>query len=280
MDDKFLIGLLLGIVAALLMNVGKGVQKQFVKVFTHGRNMFSNEHRKDLMFWGIGMGMVASATVPFSLGLKFSQSPSSVSAMTGIGLIGLGLYAVYVIGERFGRTDFIGICLVVIGTSLLAYLGGRDSTGEREFVLWLLVLSVAILVAVCVIACIVAKFYQSIHGLAYGGTAGTGIGLAIFLADIALVEADGSFAGQLSNPYPYVALVFAASATVVTQFGFLKSRAIEVVSAVNSATILTPLFLEVVIYGIFPTIGQFVLVSIIVTGVMFLSRGVASKVSS
>ena len=280
MNDPFVYGLLLGIVAALLMNIGKGVQKQFVHVFASGRLMLTSAHRRDLIFWILGFAMTASATIPFSLGLKLSQSPSSVSAMTGVGLIGLGIYAVNVIGERFGKSDFIGIALVVIGTSALAYLGGNHEITERHFSLGRLIISVGILLTAGAVACFLARFYRSIHGLAFGCLAGTCIGLAIFLADIALVEAGGSFSGQLDNPYPYVALLFAASATVITQFGFLKSRAIEVVSAVNSATILTPLFLEIAIYGIFPTLWQMALMLLVVTGVMFLSRGVAARISA
>ncbi len=279
MNDLFIPGLLLGMLAALLMNVGKGVQKQFVRVFTHWREILKPPYRRDFILWVLGLCMTASATVPFSLGLKLSQSPSAVSAMTGVGLIGLGLYAVYVIGERFGRGDFAGIALVVVGTSLLAYLGGDRSDSLRTFTTWRLVAAVFALIACGALGCFLSRFWTKWHGLAYGATAGIGIGLALFLADIALVEAKGDFVGQLSNPFPYIALVFAASATVVTQFGFLKSRAIEVVSAVNSATILTPLFLEVTVYDLYPAVVQVVLMLVIIAGVLLLSRGAAARVS-
>ena len=279
MNDLFILGLALGMLAALLMNVGKGVQKQFVHVFSHWREMFHPPYRGKLLLWILGFAMTASATIPFSLGLKLSQSPSAVSAMTGVGLIGLGLYAVYVIGERFGREDFLGIALVVVGTSLLAYLGGEHSESIRKFTTWRLVAAVVTLVVGGVLCCYVSRFWPKMHGLAYGSMAGMLIGLALFLADIALVEAGGDFVGQLSNPFPYIALVFAATATVVTQFGFLKSRAIEVVSAVNSATILTPLFLEVTVYGLYPVVVQVVLMLVIVSGVLLLSRGAAARVS-
>jgi len=99
------------------------------------------------------------------------------------------------------------------------------------------------------------------------------------LADVALVRAGGDFFGQLSNPFPYIALSFGICATVVTQFGFLRARALEVVPAVNSAAIITPLVLEVIIYEAWPDLTQFLLIAVIVTGVYILSVGAAARVS-
>jgi len=138
---------------------------------------------------------------------------------------------------------------------------------------------IVVLLALAACFCIVALFWQRIHGLAFGSTAGMCIGIAIFLGDAAILRAGGSFTGQFSNPYPYVALGFAASATVITQIGFVKSRAIEVVPAVNSATILTPLILEVAIYPVSPPASFLALIVLILTGVFLLSTGAAAAAS-
>ena len=277
MNEYFITGLLLGMMASLMMNVGKGVQKQYVRIFSAGREILKKEHRRDLVLWTIGFLITASSTIPYSLGLKLSKSPSAISAMTGVGLIGLGYYSVKVIGERFGKPDFIGISLVVIGTSLLGYVGAGNHPIARHFSDLHLLIAIVMLIAVASVGCLASRFVPSIQGAAFGGAAGMCIGLAIFLADIALVEAGGSFSGQLKNPYPYFALLFAATATVVTQVGFLRSRALEVVSAVNSTAILTPLLLEVLIYETHPQAIHLFLVLVIVTGVLFLSRGAASQ---
>lgn len=279
MNLVYLFGLLLGMVAALLMNVGKGVQKQKVHVFLQGRKMFFRPHRRDLIIWFFGMGMTGSAVLPFSLGLKFSGSPSAISAMTGIGLIGLTVYALKVIGEKISKSEMIGVALVVIGTSLLGYLGAENPAIARDFMGAAMIKIVIGLIILAAIACGLALLYRKMHGIVFGLTAGAWIGLALILADAALVRADGSFFRQLLNPYPYVGMVFATLALATTQVGFLRGRAMEVIPAINSATIITPLILEGLIYRKFPETANILLIIVILIGVLLLSTGAAAKVS-
>lgn len=277
MNAIFLLGVTLGMVAALMMNIGKGVQKQKVHVFRQGRRMLSVENRRDLGIWLAGLALTGGATVPFSLSLKFSGSPSTISAMTGIGLIGLAIYAVKVIGEKIGPADAVGIGLVVVGTSILGYLGAGRELPAREFTDLALAKTTGLLVLLAVGACMVALYWKRIYGVTLGLTAGMLIGVALFLADAALVRAGGSFFGQLSNPYPYAAIFLAVLAVATTQIGFLRSRALEVVPAINSAVILTPLLLEGAIYGAFPGIVRVLLIVTIVAGVCLLSAGAAGR---
>lgn len=280
MNILFLLGTFLGVVAALLLNIGKGVQKQKVHVLLQGRKAFSKPFRSDLLIWVVGLTMTATAGLPFSLGLKFTESPSTVSAMTGVGLVGLTIYAMKVIGERITTKDIIGIGLIVIGTSLLAYVGSGKDIRNRFFEDWSLIKIVAPAFAVIVIACLIALKIKKIHGIIFGISAGFCLGLTIFLADAALVRADGSLSGQFLNPYPYAAIVFAITTTFVTQIGFLRGRALEVVPAINSATILTPIIFEIFIYKVYPELFAMTIVAIIITGVIMISVGAASKVTA
>jgi drug/metabolite transporter (DMT)-like permease len=276
---SFGLGLALGVVAALMMNIGKGIQKHKVWVLTKGRAMLSGEHRGAFLLWCLGLGVTTGAALPFSLGMKLSGSPSAISAMTGLGLTGLVFYANRFIGEKLGPSDVAGIVLVILGTSLLGYLG-HGSPADRSFTDALLIKSLAALFAVAALGCVAALFWRRIHGVAFGSTAGLGIGAALFIGDAALVKAGGDFGAQLDNPYPYIAMGFATLAMVVTQFGFLRGRALEVVPAVNSATILTPIALELLIYGVRPTPLQLAITGVILTGVMLLSTGAAARVSA
>lgn len=276
--DGYVLGLGFGMIAALMMNVGKGVQKQKVRVLTKGREILAPQNRRDFAIWSMGLLLTVSSTLPFSLGLKLSKSPSAISAMTGIGLIGLVIYAVKVIGEPVDTRDRVGIAAVVVGTSVLGYLGGGTASG-RQFADLALALTVISLLLIGGIACLAARRWPRMHGVAYGATAGICIGIALFLGDAALVRSDGSLTDQLRNPYPYLALLIAAAATVITQFGFLKGRALEVVPAVNTAIILIPIILEGVIYGALPSATQLGLTLVVLTGVILLSTGAAARAS-
>jgi drug/metabolite transporter (DMT)-like permease len=277
MNVEFLFGVLLGVLAALMLNLGKGVQKLKVRVFLQGRRMFSKKHRGDLTIWVLGFLMTAAAAVPYSIGLMLSKSPSTVSAMTGVGLIGLSIFAVLVIGEKLRPRDWLGILLVVVGTSVLASLGAAKQAQVKQFLDRSLVVTVAVLVLTAAVACITAFRLRKLHGMTFGLTAGLSIGLAIFIADAGLVRSGDSLSGQFLTPYPYVAILFAATATAVTQVGFLRGRAVEVVPSVNAAIILTPLILEAIIYRQLPQLPIILLVSIIVAGVLFLSTGAAAR---
>lgn len=280
MNTTFLLGAALGMLGALSINIGKGVQKLKVHVFREGRAMFSPPHRRDLGIWIVGMLITATAAVPISLGMKLTESPSTIGAMTGVGLIGLVIFASRVVGEPISRRDGIGIALVVVGTSVLGYLGGLDKQAARSFETWPLARSVAIPMAVGVAGCVAARVWIRLHAVAWGAMAGICLGTSFFLADAALVEAGGDFVGQLRNPYPYIAFTFGIGATVTTQIGFLKGRALEVVPAVNSAAIASPVLLEILLYARYPRPLAAVMIVVIVTGVYLLSTGTAVKVSS
>ncbi len=277
MNVEFIFGVLLGILAALLLNIGKGVQKLKVHVFLQGRRMFSKEHRWDLAIWILGFLMTASAAVPYSIGLMLSKSPSTVSAMTGVGLIGLSIFAVLVIGEKLRSRDWLGILLVVVGTSVLAYLGAGKEAQVKQFLDRSLVVTVTALVLTAAIACIAAFRLRKLHGMTFGLAAGLSIGLAIFIADAGLVRSGDSLSGQFLTPYPYIAILFAATATAVTQVGFLRGRAVEVVPSVNAAIILSPLILEAIIYRQLPPLPIIFLVALILAGVLLLSTGAAAR---
>jgi uncharacterized membrane protein len=279
MTLSYMLALLFGILASLLMNIGKGVQKLRARVLLHGLKMFRAEHRKDLSIWLLGTLMLVLVPIPTSLALKFSGSPSLVSALTGIGLVGLVIFSMLVIGERLSTQDAVGIAIVTVGTTVLGYIERIKIDSERPFSIPVLFGYLAIVIAVSGSVCLVALFYRHIHGVAFGFLAGHFVGNAIFLGQVALDKAGGSFWGQLGNAYPYVALCSGTTGFVLIQIGFFRGRALEVVPAVNSSVILTPMYLEAMVYGIYPSTWKLVLVGLLVVGVVLLSTGTAGRVS-
>ncbi len=278
-NPSFLLGLALGMVAALALNLGKGIQKRHVEILTRGRRMLSSENRRLLVGWLLGLFLTMIASVPYSMGLKFSGSPSVISAMTGIGLVGLVVYALRILGEPLGRRDGFGIVLVVLATSALGYLGGGREGWDLEVPAGTIMQALAVPTAVLIVTCVTALRLRPLHGVAFGTLSGFFIGTSLFLGDVALVKAGGDLIGQLHNPYPYAAMTIGILALAATQIGFLRAPALIVVPAVNSAAIVTPVFLEGAIYGALPSASTIALITVVIVGVVLLSTGAAARVA-
>jgi len=162
---------------------------------------------------------------------------------------------------------------------VLSFLGAGHEVAERTFSPTTLWTTVAALLTAATAGCLLALKLRRIHGVTYGLAAGMLIGLAMFLMDVGVVKAGGSYGGALRTPLPWVALGSVTAALIVTQLGFFRGKALEVVPAVNSSTILLPLVLEMAIYGQMPSVASALPIAVIVVGVVLLSTGAAAKVS-
>jgi hypothetical protein len=281
MDIGFYLGLLSGMTGALMLNIGKAIQKQKVHVFLQGRGMFRDPHKKDLYAWLFGLLLTGGSSFPAILGIWLTGSSAVISALTGVGLVGLCIYAVRVIKEKMSALDIAGIILVMIGTSVMGYLGA-EGAGKKVvgFSPGLLAMTVTGMCVIAAAGCLTALKFRRIHGIMFGFTAGLCIGTPFFLMHAGIVDAKDSLIQSLLTPYPYIAIVFALTATVVTQLGFMRARALEVVPAVNSSIVLVPVILEAIIYSKMPGPINIALICVILAGVLVLSMGSASKVQA
>lgn len=277
MSGTIIGGALLGALAAVMLNVGKGVQKQKVQVLLRGWSMFGRAHRGDLSIWLLGVAMTAGAAVPYAAGIRLSGSPSLIGAMTGVGLIGLAVFAVRVIGERFTRRDAFGMVLVIVGTSALSALGASAGV-ERPVLVGGELTSGLVTFAVLGIAGIALGWAsRRFAGLAFGAVAGGCIGTSFVLADAAFNVGGDAVAAALTTPQAVGAIGLMLGALIITQFGFFRGRALVVVPAVAVGSIVTPLIFEGAAYGRVPGTLQILLVLMLVAGVISLATGAAGK---
>jgi len=274
---SFVIGVSLGVLASLLLNLGKGVQKLKLADLLAGPGFFKRESRRDLLGWFIGLLMSFGASFPYAFGLKLSHSPSAMSSVSGVGLIGLAIFAVRVIGEPLGRRDLVGMALVVLATSAIGYLGAlRPEVANSATDAGVLLAAGAVTLPMALL-CLASLRYRAIWGVAFGSAAGASIGMALFLFDAALQRTNGTFSGLVWTPFSYLALVPGTAATVLTQFGFARAPALVVVPAVSCSTILAPWLLEAVAYGTRPDLPTVGLLAMALAGVVCLSTGAAAR---
>lgn len=270
MNDNLALGLAVGMSASVLLSVGKGVQKMKVDVLKQGAKMFSPPHRRDLVIWLIGVVMTMSASVLYSVSLKFTDKSSIITSLSGIGLVGLLIFAWLALKEKVGFREIIGSVLIIIGTGLISYFNQTLASGQKyqlsKFVYVLLVL-----LGVFGALAVLGLKYKKLYGFAFGVIAGSMIGIAMILADMALVKSSGDLLGQFSNPYVYLAILSACGALAFTQVAFFKATAVVVVPTINSFTILTPLVMEYFTFGVLLNFSQYLGVSLVLAGIVILT---------
>jgi len=270
MDTALLAGIVVAALAATFLNVGKGVQKMKVEVLKQGRRVLRPEHRRDFGIWVIGFLMTASASGLYSYALKLTDKAGLVSAMSGLGLVGLVIFAALVLKERFGRREQLGTAAIVAGTVLVSYFNQPIPFDPDYPIRRLLIISGGVVV-VTLVACLIAWKTGRLFGFVFGATAGCYIAIAMVLGDVALIEAGNDFLGQLSNPYPYAAITIGTAALAITQLAFFRGRALLVVPTINSLMIGGPPILEYAVVGTALTTEQLVGMAVIVVGVVVLT---------
>jgi len=265
-----LLGIVFAILASTNLNVGKGMQKWKVKVFAHGRAMFSREHRKDLLLWFCGFLLTFTATPLYSFALLHTEKSSMVSALNGVGMIGLVIFAWLVLRERIGAQEIGGAVLVLAGVTVM---GAFDQPLEaaQQFTLAPFLYCTLATALVFVPLAVYAWKTNHLYGFTFGAIPGILIGIAMILGDMALVASGNSMWGQLKNPYPYLAIAVGAVALVITQFAFWRARAMVVVPTINSFIILTPVIYEIFTFGTRLEPIQWAAVGAIISGVILLT---------
>jgi drug/metabolite transporter (DMT)-like permease len=266
------LGISLAIAASTFLNVGKGMQKWKVAVLANRRRVLSAEHRRNFAIWVAGVLLTMVATVLYSFALKFTDKPSTVSALNGVGLIGLVVFAWWVLKERVGSRELLGAVLVIAGTALM---GAFDQPRPQEagfsqagFLAWC-VGGVALYAPLALYSWRAKRW----HGLVFGSMGGCMIGTSMVLGDMALADAGNDIFGQFGGPYVYLALIIGTGALGVTQLAFWRASAMVVVPTMNSFVICTPAGIQALTFGTILQPIQFVGLAVIVAGVVALTLG-------
>ena len=279
MDINVVIGAFLGLMGAVCINIGKGVEKMKVHVFAQGWGMFRAPHRRDLGIWLLGLCMTASYGV-FQWGaMRFVNNPSLVVSMSGLGLVALVLFAVRVIGERTTKKEIIGIAVIVLATIAMPYFQAPKQI-QTTYNLKNLFMGTGIPLVVFGLLSLYALYSRRIHGFSFGALAGACNAVPSLLIKVSWVHVgeNAPVWGQLREPFLYVAVLIGIGATIFTQLGFWRDRAIIVVPSFMSFNIVIPAVLEYYVFGVVLQPAQFVALAAIIAGVIFLSAATPEKV--
>jgi len=280
MDWKFFLAIFVAFLGAATLNIGKGVQKMKVRVFAQKLGIFRAPYRHDFGIWLLGMLMTASYGPASWLALQLVDNPSLTSSMMGLGLVALVLFAIKVIHEKLVQREVIGIALIVVSTFALLYFH-KTEENVKQFYQGRLLLGLGALVVFHGALAAFSRVTKKMHGFAFGSIAGSCNGIASVLVKVANIHAGGSQIGvQFSEPYIYFAILSGIGATVFTQVGFWKDRALIVVPTMTSFWIIIPAVMEYLVFGFNLQPIQYAAVALIIAGVIVLCSGASEAVLS
>lgn len=283
-----LLTVLLALLGYSLMNFGQGLQKLGWDIaFPQGGK--KPLKGKGWTLWGIGLACTAISILILLYAVSIGKV-TVVGAMAGSGLIALTLFSHFVIKEKIGRFEMIGVGLIILAGIML----GLFAEPPRDEVIRIPRLFIYF-GAVCggyVIAWIIARKRELMIGVVIGAFSGALKGFVPLFQKISdsdigrnlsVVSAnpDGWFAGQpqwlvnlaelFGNPYFVIWFVVTNTSMVVFQFAHKWEKAIRFIPAFSANFILIPVVGGVLCFEETLHPLQWVGVGIILVGVYFIT---------
>lgn len=264
------LAIFLGILATLMMNLGKGTSKYGLKYMAEKRD----QKKKYGTIWILGIILTSVNVVPQYFGVDLGGA-ALITSMAGIGLVAIIIFSYFVLDEKLDKIVYTGIGFTILGTVLVGMFSvepNRIYINYTNFV----ILFVAVMIPIT-IAIIYSHTHNNVFfGFLYGTMAGVLSGLAVVLMNMGQILFGGAtnlFINLLSigNIVLYVAIAMALVATFFTQYGLTKGKASIVAPAYNSTYIIIPVIGELITFYNLLDIWQLVGVGIIVVGVILMT---------
>lgn len=273
------LGLLLGLLSYMLVNLGMGVQKQGADVLSHLKVALKTaRNRKLLAVWSLGTAMTTLAVLVQFKALELAPA-SVVASFGGFGLATLVVYSAFVLREPIGGHEKAAIALIVLGTGIAGYFG---SGTEGRSVVRLVPLAIYCL-SVCAVMAAGTWWALSRRreaaGLCLALASGVLGGLAVMLQKaVAARSAAGAegLADQASrmavDPLLWLFVVGTTAAFVVMQLSFQYDRAVVIVPAYTVSSMLAPIMGAPAAFDEAMSPALLVGLALLIAGVLLLAR--------
>jgi len=125
LEDKIILGLIIGIIAYICLYLGKGIQKYAIEGFRNDKS----QKGKNKRIWIFGFALTTSYMFIQWIALLYAPL-NIIIPLGGIGLVVLILFSYFVLKEDISHIQIIGIALIITGTLLATIF--NDSSGELK----------------------------------------------------------------------------------------------------------------------------------------------------
>lgn len=256
-------GILIGIVAYVLLYVGKGIQKYSIEGFKTDKDQKS----KNSGIWIFGTILTALFMFVQWIPLTIFDIPANlITPLEGIGLITLLIFSYKVLKEPISKIELLGAFFVIVGTVIInLYASEPDPITLGDFNSDTFWISMAIIIGIEFVLILISKMNDyKLAGVVIGFTAGT------FMAYQTLAKRVTDI-NELDIVFTFVVFAMAILTLAVTQIAFTKAKASQVVPSFTSASIILTAILGFLTISETIQAMQIVGIFIIVAGVIVLT---------
>ncbi len=254
-------GILIGILSYSCLYLGKGIQKLGVdKIKARG-----SLKRKESGIWITGT--VLTIIPVFLQWTALAFAPINIIApLEGLGLIVLAAFSYFVLRERFSVIEYAGIVLIMAGTFATSFFAGPPADIDLfQFRPLYFVYIFSGLVLIELLLFLLSRRPGSGYaGIILGLAAGTMMAFQSISKRISVIP--GHFIWSM-----VLTFIFAILTLAVTQLGFARARAGQVVPSFTSASIVVASVASIFILGETIEALQYLGMGMIILGVVLLT---------
>jgi len=260
-EGNLLLGILIGVLSYSCLYLGKGIQ---------GLGINGIKARKALKKRESGIWVLGTVLTVIPMFIQWAAlifAPVNVIApLEGIGLIVLVVFSYFALKEKITKQESVGIACIVIGTFITAYFARSSSDLTLEhfdhiYLIWIFA-GLSVIEGLLILVSVKVGYRHS--GVIFGFTAGTMMAFQSISKRISVIA-------ELRLLGIILTLVFAVLTLAITQIGFVKAKANQVVSSFTSASILVASIASIFILSESAGVLQFLGIGIIIIGVLFLT---------
>ncbi|MBN2151573.1 MAG: hypothetical protein JW839_09015 [Candidatus Lokiarchaeota archaeon] len=273
MDEKVLWGIVFGLAMAGTLNLGKALQKQGIQLFQKER-MAGNARAKKGAIWLVGISFSAIQPVFQIVAQAIFEAPATVySAMMGLGIVVVLVYAYKVLKEPIGKFELAGAVAIIGGTLLFGIASISWERPDSTVDWWSFSMSMVTIGVAFLVIIIYTIHTKRMWGLIWGIVAGSCGGIDNVFKSM---SGRGSTGGAVelgafsafANAFFYISFAASMGAVLLTNVGYTRGKAVTVVPAYTVFYVLLPLVLEALFYGVPPTALQVAGISVAIVGVV------------
>jgi len=261
--ENIVIGISIGVIAYVLLNLGKGIQKMAIEGFKAEKKIKG----KNSGVW-IGGTILTSLYMCIQWIALFFAPINVIAPLEGLGLIVLIIFSYFVLNEDITKIEIFGIILIIFGVILATVFNPNPSNVQSgDFIFFYFIIIVFVLLLFEGILIIISKIsnYKA-AGLILGSTAGTLMAFQTVSKRVTAI------------PDPYLQIIFsimtmimAVLTLIITQFAFSKSKANRVVPCFTSASISLSILIGVITLNELIILIQIIGIAILIFGVICLT---------